>query len=245
VPSAGEIASGMRGPFRCVAVLLVAIGAVALPAGAQLPQLRNIGASIDQCENLTSGIGDCTGSAWISGDLNAQHSLYREGDFVPFRAVITGLTSGTYTLRIGYDAVESGMHAYDYLGSVDGSENAPGQEVVPCENVAGTAGAHACGSDPSTLPVRIDGDTTFPSGAQVPGSFSARGGTLTGDAYVSPTPIDVNTPGTIERQIDVTFVADGGTVVLAWGGHIASNLHWAPRRDHEDAKGPVGSTSTR
>jgi hypothetical protein len=226
VPSANEIASGMRGPFRYVAVLLVALGAVALPAGAQLT--RNIGVSIDQCENQPSGIGDCTGQAWISGDLNAQHSLYREGDFVPFRAVITGLTSGTHTLRIGYDAVESGLHAYDYLGSVDGSEKAPGQEVVPCDNVAGTAGDHACGSAPSTLPVRIDGDTTFPSGAQVPGSFSAWGGTLTGDAYVSPTPIDVNTTGTIERQIDVTFVAEGGTVVLAWGGHIASNLDWGP-----------------
>jgi hypothetical protein len=195
VPSAGEIASGMRGPFRCVVVLLVAIGAVALPAGAQLPQLRNIGVSIDQCENQTSGIGDCTGSAWISGDLNAQHSLYREGDFVPFRAVITGLTSGTYTLRIGYDAVESGLHAYDYLGSVDGSENAPGQEVVPCENVAGTAGAHACGSDPSTFLVPLDGATTFPWRAQVRGDFSAWGGALTHAEYVSPEPIGANTPG--------------------------------------------------
>src|SRR5215468_67091 len=159
----------MRGVIRSAAVLLVVVGAVALPAGAQLPQLRNIGVSIDQCENQTSGIGDCTGSAWISGDLNAQHSLYREGDFVPFRAVITGLTSGTYTLRIGYDAVENGLHAYDYLGSVDGSENAPGQEVVPCDNVAGTAGTHACGSDPSKLAVPLDGATTFPRGAQAPG----------------------------------------------------------------------------
>src|SRR5215471_11730592 len=112
----------MRGFVRGVLVFLVALGAVVLPAGAQVPR-ANIGVSIEQCENQTSGIGDCTGSAWITGDLNAQHSLYKEGDFVPFRAEITNLTAGTtYTLRIGYDALESGLHAYDYLGSVDASE---------------------------------------------------------------------------------------------------------------------------
>jgi hypothetical protein len=43
---------------------------------------------------------------------------------------------------------------------------------------------------------------------------------------VSPTPIDVTTTGKVAREIDVTFTADGDTVVLAWGGHIASTLNW-------------------
>jgi hypothetical protein len=209
--------------------VIVAWAAQTRPAEARVK--GNIGTSLEQCQNGTTGVVDCTGSAWITGDLNAQHSLYSEGDFVPFRSQITGLTAETnYTLGIGYDAVVSGLHAYDYLGSVDYSE-APGQQIVPCDGVAGTAGPHACGAgpvpgQPSTLLVPIDKDTHFPSGFQVPGVFSAWGGQLRAAAYVSPTPIDVNTPGTVAREIDVSFTADGGTVVLAWGGHLASNLDW-------------------
>ena len=197
-----------------------------LPAGAQAAN-GSIGASIDQCANGQSGIADCTGAAWITGNLNENKSLYKGGDFVPFRAQITNLTNGsTYTLRIGYDAVEGDLHAYDYLGSYDATENAAGQRVDPCDGSQQSTGPHACGSAPSTVPVPADGDTTIPYRSQLPGSFSAWGGSLTGAAYVSPGQIGMSTTGTIERQIDVTFVAEGDTVVLAWGGHIASSLDW-------------------
>jgi hypothetical protein len=221
--------------WRVTCLLLLTGGLVAWFAQARLAEgrarPRNVGTSIEQCRNGAQTVVDCSGSAWTTGDLNAQNSSYREGDFVPFRTIITGLTADTvYTLRIGYDAVERGLHAYDYLGSFDAS-NAPGQQVVPCDGVAGTSGPHSCGigsqpGNPSTFPVPTDVDTHFPSGSQQPGVFSAWGGLLQGAAYVSPTPITVATTGTVEREIDVTFKADGNTVVLAWGGHVASNLDW-------------------
>jgi hypothetical protein len=231
---------GSRG-ILCVRWLLVA-GALVMclaPAGIAQAHLTRgaIGTELEQCQNGTNGLTDCTGTplstrTWSTGDINPLNSLYREGDFVPFRVTITGLTSGAdYTLRIGYDAVEAGLHAYDYLGSVDGSR-APGQRILPCDGVAGTAGEHACGTGstpgpPSTLAVPIDTNTHFPSGrSQLPGVFSAWGGKLKSAAYVSPTPINAETPGAVERQIDVTFTAEGPTVVLAWGGHLASSLDW-------------------
>jgi hypothetical protein len=185
-----------------------------------------------QCANRENGpsnpINDCSGNAWINGNLNSTKSLYREGDFVPFRTEIDGLIAGrSYTIQIGYDAVQSGLHAYDYLGSFDASA-APGQQIVPCSGIAGTAGPHACASgSPSTTRIPIDTATTFPPGAsQAPGNFSAWGAALTGAAYVNPVPIGVNTPGTVERNINITFTANGPTVVLAWGGHLASLLDW-------------------
>ena len=212
-------------------VALVALGIFAC-ALSPAPADAAIGVTIEQCANARTGTGDCTGSAWITGNLNPQHSLYREGDFVPVRGQVNGLEPGTtYTLRIGYDAVESGLHAYDYLGSVDSSENAPGQRVVPCENIAGTAGPTACGNAPSTLGVPTDPDTHIPSGSQLAGVFSAGGGVLTDARYVQPTQaIDATTSGTVARQIDVTFRADGDTVVIAWGAHIASSLDWGAGR---------------
>src|SRR5947208_2289667 len=40
----------------------------------------SVGTRLEQCANGTSGVADCTGSAWVRGDLNANKSLYREGD---------------------------------------------------------------------------------------------------------------------------------------------------------------------
>ena len=219
----------------CFACLLVASALLTWPAAPGIASTvrGTFGTTMQQCANRINGtssaINDCTGSAWVNGNLNTNNSVYRQGDFVPFRLGATGFVAGrTYSVRIGYDAVESGLHAYDYLGSYDASA-VPGQQVVPCDGFAGTAGAHACGNSPSTLDVPIDTATTFPSGAgQIQGHFSAWGGTLLGAAYVNPIPIGVNAGGTIERAIDVTFTAAGGTVVLAWGGPIASALDWGP-----------------
>jgi hypothetical protein len=218
---------------RCALLAAVALVAWIAPmrlAEAGVPIRAGAGATPYQCQNLVKGVlADCTGNNWIQGNLNAQNSVYGEGDFVPFRTKVTGLTAGTsYTLTIGYAAVQTGLHAYDYLGGFDASK-APGQQVVPCDGVAGAAGPHACGTGstpgpPSTLKVPSDDNTHFPSGSQVPGSFSAWGGQLTSAAYVSPTPIDVTTTGTVRRNIDLNFTADGNTVVVAWGGHLASNL---------------------
>jgi len=215
-------------PLALLAILVVSGNAARPPRGP-------FSVSPAQCANRENGpsnpINDCSGAAWINGNLNSSKSLYREGDFVPFRTEIAGLTaSRSYTIQIGYDAVQSGLHAYDYLGSFDASA-APSQQIVPCSGIAGTAGTHACGNTPSRLRVPTDSATTFPPGAsQAPGDFSAWGAAITNAAYVNSAPIGVNTPGTVERNINITFTANGPTVVLAWGGHLASLLDWGAGR---------------
>src|SRR5262249_27498799 len=152
-------------------VLVLALAllvSLAPAASAQHRPLRAIDTSLDQCANRTEGpaapVNDCTGSAWTSGNVNRNSSLYREGDFGPMRSVVKDLVAGrTYTYRIGYDAVESGLHAYDYLGTFDASAF-PGQQIVPCTGVSGTGPPHTCGTAPSTTAVPIDTATTFPNG---------------------------------------------------------------------------------
>ena len=202
-------------------MLSVVVGIIALLAAT--PALAQ---TINQCANGPTGDADCTGSAWVTGSLNSGKSRYREGDFVPFRVTVTGLhPNAVYTLSIGFDAVVTGLHAYDYLGSYDASRRA-GQSVVPCSGEAQTSGQHACGASPSTLDVPIDTDTTFPGGRQEHGVFSAWGARLDSASYVASSPINVNTTGTVERTIDVKFTAEGPAAVIAWGGHVASILDW-------------------
>src|SRR5262249_1379811 len=120
---------------RSVVVVVVLAAALAAPA---IARAQNPGFRLSQCENGASGIPNGAGDAWIPGNAGPPHARYREGDFVPFRTVISDLVATrTYTIRIGYDAVRHGLHAYDYLGSVDGSAS-PGQQVVPCD-IAGLA----------------------------------------------------------------------------------------------------------
>jgi hypothetical protein len=72
--SAGEIATCGRRPFGAALVVLALLACV---AGARGASGGSIGASIDQCANETRGIGDCTGAAWINGNLNENKSLYK------------------------------------------------------------------------------------------------------------------------------------------------------------------------
>ena len=66
---------------------------------------------------------------WVNGNLNENNSHYREGDSVPFRTKLTNLTAGTsYSFTIGYDTIQGGKHAYDYLTSYNRTE--PGAN--PC-----------------------------------------------------------------------------------------------------------------
>jgi hypothetical protein len=221
---------------RFLGVALALLAWLSAPA---VVRAQAIGANASQCANRLGGsdgpINDCAGDAWVSGSVNHNRALYREGDFVPMRTVLTRLVADRrYTLRIGYDAVVGGLHSYDYLGSVDGTVHA-GQQIVPCTGVAETLGPHRCGLAPHRFRIPTDTDTTFPHGSQAAGYFAAWGARIELVAYVDPTPITVATPGTVERQIDVTFVADGTTVVLAWGSHIASVLDWGAGRTFASA----------
>ena len=247
-----QIGSAVARPRIWFGYLVVALAMLAgwiAPQGLarRAPRAPAIGTAIEQCANRLGGtassINNCAGIGWTTGNLNVNNSVYRQGDFVPFRTKIDKLVSGrSYKLTIGYDAVESGLHAYDYLGSYDASAF-PGQQIVPCYDVSNTGGSHACGTGPppnpdppSTLAVPTDTQSTFPNGSHPPpqpaGDFSAWGARLEEAEYVSPSPIGPGTTGTVKRFIQVTFAADGTNAVLAWGGHIASVLDWGPGRTY-------------
>src|SRR5690242_16809818 len=53
---------------------------------------------------------------WINGNLGGNGAHYNEEMSTPFQCVFTGLTPGVAgTIVIGYDIMQGGKHAYDYL----------------------------------------------------------------------------------------------------------------------------------
>ena len=178
-----------------------------------LARAANPAADIDQCRNgndVAAPIA-CAGSAWTNGDLGTENSHYREGDSVPFRATLTNLTSlPSHTLTIQYDTLQSGKHAYDYLTSYDRTE----ATADPTSGISGlTAG--------NCFLIPLDTTIAFenPGSSQVQGCIQIWNGQITNIAY---NPLDASG----QRTVTVTFTTANSTVLLAWGGHIASQIDW-------------------
>jgi uncharacterized repeat protein (TIGR01451 family) len=191
------------------ATLFVLAIAMAAP---MLARAANPAANIDQCRNGTIDAPvQCINSAWENGNLGPENSHYREGDSVPFRAVMTNLdTSITHTLVIQYDTLQSGKHAYDYLTSYNASET----NANPTADVSGTTAGNC-------FPIPVDLTIAFanPGSTQEPGCISIWNGTITSVSYGT-----ADASG--QRSVIVTFTATDPTVVIAWGGHIASQIDW-------------------
>jgi uncharacterized repeat protein (TIGR01451 family) len=111
---------------------------------------------------------------------------------------------------IGYDTIDSGAHAYDYLTSYDRTETT----AAPCSGVSPCAGG-------SSFPIPTDTAIAFAnsSSTQAPGAISIWNGAITSIAYGS-------SDAAGKRSVIVTFTATNSTVLLAWGGHIASQIDW-------------------
>jgi hypothetical protein len=139
-------------------------------------------------------------------------------------------------VTIEWDSLESGKHAIDYLTTYTRTETM----AMACD--AATCGMGA----PATT--AIPADTSLGSVPQVSGSFTLYGATFTpqGTAigspgsgnlctgiYTCPTPANPSgytvfddSSAKQRKQVTVYFTATNRTAVLAWGGHIASQVDW-------------------
>jgi uncharacterized repeat protein (TIGR01451 family) len=202
--------AGRAGRLLAATLFLLAI-AMAAP---MLARAANEAANLDQCRNgqITAPV-QCIDSAWQNGNLGPENSHYREGDSVPFRAVLTNLDASagnTHTLVIQYDTLQSGTHAYDYLTSYNATET----NADPVHDISGTTAGNC-------FPIPIDLTIAFanPGSTQEPGCIQIYNGTITSVVYGTA-------DATGQRSVIVNFTATDPTVVIAWGGHIASQIDW-------------------
>jgi len=183
--------------------------------------------SLFQCANGGRGSTElpCSGSNWQFGNLGRNNSQWVEGEYVPYRALLTGLTVGSTgnTLIINYATTENGKHAIDYLGTWD-------QSTLPPN---GPGGADACVnvspcSPPSTAPIPLDPTLTAANpGIQATGqNFTIWNGTITNVSAYTITGDTLPYGGTSQTSITITFTANASDVVIAWGGHISTRLDW-------------------
>jgi hypothetical protein len=230
-----------------VAIMAVGVSAQRSMSGSKVEdKIMLAGGDLDQCQNgkAPTPPQPC---AWVNGNLNVNNSQWQEGQSVPYRLTFAGLDPNTnYTIVLGYDTTEGGIHTLDYLTTW--TRNAP-------------AGTNVCaGASLSCVPTALNGTAPIPLDPRVQAGFDQIPGnsddiypgpdgesgtaddailqtgvfTFFNGGYFTavPTVNDFTYNGTYagNSQAFITLSFNTGPnpneIVLAWSGHIASRFDW-------------------
>ena len=185
-------------------------------------------ADIDQCANgqLRDPPESCdaiTPGNWVNGNLGSSKSHYFEGDSIPYRIKMDGLTlTPGHKIIFAWDVTKDSKHAIDYLTDFDRTVG----NANPCAGVAGCV----LGSE---NPFPIPADPTITGFTPIAGSFSMFGGTITAASAYGLNPGANNCPagipdfvGTDTRCIELDLHRHAGQprALLGWTHRHAPEL---------------------
>ncbi|MDH4057534.1 MAG: hypothetical protein OEU76_02160, partial [Cyclobacteriaceae bacterium] len=204
------------------------------------PILSGQNLKLEQGQNGGYGLPVVSPVNWATGNSNEGNSHYFEGQSNPYRLVISKLSKGNHSVVIEYDIRKDNKSAIDYLTNfqrigetVDptsglGNMGSPSYFAIPTPQsnimVAGTSGTNL-------QPV-----TSFNQLSANEKRLTIWKGTINGVSYVSegdPTQSSSST----QIKIDFSAPSNNSTVVIAWGGHIASVVDWGNPNSSSDIGG--------
>ncbi|MCI0692975.1 SprB repeat-containing protein, partial [candidate division KSB1 bacterium] len=171
---------------------------------------------------------------WVNGNLNDNQAHYLEGMSIPYRLVLTNLSIGSHTVNIEWDTRDQSKAAIDYITHFQRLE--PHSQFLPAHSaeIVDPLLGLGLGSPPlSTFPIPTPSTNGTLVAGQPATSFNALpagervmtiyNGTITSMPYANEDPLGGMSAKT---RLTINFTASASTVVLAWGGHIASNEDW-------------------
>jgi large repetitive protein len=222
--------------WMALIVLLAGVVAVLAVLGSQFLASAKTGVSLEQCANLGTVCDTDHPSRWQTGNLGQSNAEYYERDVVPYRAILTGLTPGEhYSIGIGWDTTKNGRQAMDFLATYNHTVTA----ADPCAGLACGTGTDVLGipADPALAAQAISqwtgqnftafGARFHSAGETFPNTGNFCSGT---DCVIAQNPSAYSPLGSFtgdrKNQINLSFEATHETVVVAWGGHLASRNDW-------------------
>jgi len=206
-----------------------------------------VGVNLDQVRNGsgTSPVVPPAVAPWVNGNAGASNAHFAEGWSIPYRCVITDLAAGNHSIDIEWDTRTSGASAIDFVTNYDLLDFAPGSHVLNFNHVQevlnpiAEAGTWVDGTStdipvPNFLNAAAGLLTTLtnyrnsvmavsnPSGLAK--KFSIWNGSITGMNYIAQGSVTASSASSSLRIFFTSTVPAGqstGTVIIAWGGHIA------------------------
>ncbi len=221
------------------------------------------GAVLSQCQN--GGVGDplepCEGGSppdggagphgfknYEPGNVNGGKGHWGEGEFLPYRTILSGVASGTHTLDIRYDTVNNNKHALDYLGSFDTTETTSLTATAfhynqnnPCFDI--DLGTGTCTPSSPTDTRQIPAPIITNCGGSSGTGPSLTNATMGSIAIFGRTNTDITDVqylaenhdaggGSCDTSVRISFTtpagapAGGDNLVVSWSAHIASRADW-------------------
>jgi hypothetical protein len=237
--------------IRCVSgtVALAAAVLAASPVFAQSADLRHV-----RNGGRTAPVSP---GEWVNGSLNATQAHYLEAYSVPYRVLITGLSTGAgnpHSLVVEWDITKGGKHALDFVTSYNRIEpHAPafGHPAEVIDPLLGLpAGTYTLSPNvpadilpaPSSAGSPVAGEPTaaFNALPLAERRLTIYNGTITGLSYVDE---DSHASSDGSASLKIDFIANTSTVVILWGGHIAASETWG--QGNSAAQIPGASYHTR
>jgi hypothetical protein len=146
---------------------------------------------------------------WLGSDLAKDDPGYREGDAVPFMIRIdNAVASVLYEVEISYWCHTSDGAAFDYLSNPS-AEDSASQTTPPGPGRR----------EDASIPIPDDSAISFDASGR---RFKAWGGSFQ-QAPEGPSP---DTPCQTDKRFSLSLMAQGGSMFLIWGGHLASKSDW-------------------
>jgi len=203
-----------------------------------IDQIRN-GPASDPSKNFYDNFNNPT---WVNGNAGASNAHYVESHSIAYRSLITGVAiNSQYQYVIEYDTKHSDRMAIDYLTHYQRLEphqqfGHPAEVINPLimesgsnEYIMGTVGQadtfgfpvpSSAGSPVPNLPT--NSFLALPASQRVMTAYNAD---ITNIQYVFQQSLTNGKTESMTRVI-ITFTAKKDSVLLAWGGHIATRTEW-------------------
>ena len=197
-------------------------------AAANIDQVRNGGVGCD-----ATVPNSCNDPAdWVNGNAGASNAHYQEGQSIPYRLVMTGLSLGNHSVVIQWDVKHSSANAIDFITHYQrinesvqpcGPSNHP-EDIVPGCNPASFTTFDIPAPTGVNSPVAGLPQNAFNALPVAQRRMTMYNGTINSMVYTNPQG-DLSAAQS-STTITVNFTATNATVVMSWGGHIARAIDW-------------------
>jgi len=197
-------------------------------ASANLDQVRNGAVGCD-----TTVPNSCNDPAdWVNGNAGASNAHYQEGQSIPYRLVMTGLSLGSHSVVIQWDVKHSSANAIDFITHFQrinesvqpcGPSNHP-EDIVPGCNPASFTTFDIPAPTGVNSPVAGLPQNSFNALPIAQRRMTMYNGTISSMVYANPQG-DLSLAQS-STTMTVNFTNTNSTVVMSWGGHIARAADW-------------------
>lgn len=171
---------------------------------------------------------------WVKGNAGPANSHFVEGHSIPYRLVISGLSTGRHALVLEWDTKQGGKHAIDFLTHYNRlrphqqfQSHAEPEVIDPLLGLVGSF------DGPLLFPLPVPSSVGSPIPGQPASAFSALppaerslaiwNGKIISAQYEFEGSL---TNDSASSRILIEFIAVQPTVVMVLGGHIASHVNW-------------------